>query len=213
KRKKLKKVINYLKRIPSIECIALCNSMPFHFTKPSSDIDLFIIASGGRLWSTRLSAVSPLIALKQRPGEAVKNPIDISFFISGKCLSIEELKIQENDLYLAVWVQSLVPLYENRAGIFDLFLEKNIWAKKMLPNSENNLPGKLEVRPIIQLPIGFSEGFAQWVQEKRLPERIKMLANQGTEVVVNADMLKFHLNDRRQEILQFIEKEICKSES
>ncbi len=212
KRKKLKKVLMYLKRIPSVQCVALCNSMPFHFTSKKSDIDLFVIVDDGRLWSTRLSAVAPMIALKQRPGEAKKNPIDLSFFVSDKYLSFEGLKIEEKDPYLAIWIMSLVLFYESHDGIFNRFLAENTWANDMLPNAQKSLSKNIEKKSKIQLPIGFSEGFARWLQQKRMPERIVSLANLGSEVVVNEKMLKFHLNDRRREIINFMNDAVCKSE-
>jgi len=72
KQKKACKVVRYVSYLPSVRGVAICNSLAYHFTREKSDIDLFVIAKSGRVWTARMWAVSPLMLLRQRPGETKK---------------------------------------------------------------------------------------------------------------------------------------------
>lgn len=208
KYKKLSWVLGYLAKLPYIEGIALCNSLVFHHTQQRSDIDLFVVTRPGRLWTTRLLSVLPMMLMKQRPGEATRNPVDISFFISSDVLALESLRIGEQDPYLAVWLSSLVPVYERMNGTFDRLRRANRWVDAELPTSapvrraaayRSNTSGYLPVSPI-------PESLARRMQIAKLPQEIARMANSDTRVIVRPYMLKFHKNDRRQEIVDSLER-------
>ena len=203
---KLKQFALILGRVPYIEGVAICNSLAFHHTLPSSDIDLFIIASKGRVWSARFFSTLPLILLRERPGERAEDPVCLSFFATKESLAFERLKIGERDPYLAYWSKSLIPLIDKN-GWLKHFEAENAWIKAILPHayavkrsSAFRLKNRFSV-PFTPL----SELLAERVQEERFPLAIRRLRNRDTRVIITKDMLKFHAEDRRAEIRDALE--------
>lgn len=192
-----------LARLPWVEGIAFCNNLPFHNTKEGSDIDLFILAKPGTVWKTRLFAVGPLRLFKLRPGEAKQHPIDVSFFVSTNAMNLQDLQIGD-DVYLAMWITALSPVFERRTGVFDLFWQKNDWAVIQFPQAKVGKRAMFwRVHQRWSLPLFFSESLARDLQKRILP---KSLTNPSPEssIVMNDSMLKFHQNDRRKEIANFL---------
>lgn len=214
KYRKLFRVVRYLRRLPGVAGVAICNSLAFHHTRPESDIDLFVITDAGQVWSTRLLAVAPLIALRQRPGEAKHNPVDLSFFASWPALDLSSLRLAGADPYLSAWIRSLVPVYERDASVFATFWRKNAWTEALLPQArlarriqrERSLAG-------LKIKLPLRESWAKWLQQKKFPSDIRAQANQSTNVIVNDDMLKFHKNDRREAVAKSLQDKmkICES--
>ncbi len=207
KQKKACKVVQYISRLPSVRGVAICNSLAYHFTREKSDIDLFIITKSGRVWTARMWSVTPLMLMRQRPGETKKDPIDISFFVSEDSMDLSELKIDDNDPYLAFWIKNLTPVYGNKE-LWDKFFTENSWVDKCLPNAHR--PRRAyRMRcgtKIPLLPCLFPERLMRSLQLFKMPYRLKALCNQGTCVVMNDKMLKFHTTDRRREIAEAFER-------
>jgi hypothetical protein len=204
---KLKRVTAILGRVPYVEGIAVCNSLAFHHTLPSSDIDLFVISKPGKIWSSRLFATLPLILLRERPGERAKDPVCLSFFASSNALAFEKLKIAERDPYLAYWSRSLIPLFD-KTGWVKQFEAKNTWVKDVLPNAYSvKRSSAFKVAPRFALPVTpLSEVLAERIQEERFPQNIKALRNRDTRVVITKDMLKFHADDNRNEMREALDE-------
>lgn len=208
KYKKLARVLTYLSRVPYIEGIAMCNSLVFHHTEQRSDIDLFVITKPGRVWSSRLLSVLPLMLTRQRPGEAKCDPVDISFFVSSDVRDFQHLQVKPQDPYLAVWLASLVPVLERESGLFARLQRENSWARELVPNLTVARRAK-SARfggERMSLPIPISERFAKQVSTARFPNEILDMANRDTRVIVRPYMLKFHKNDRREQIIHELEK-------
>lgn len=208
KQHKLAPYLKYLARLDVVRGAALCNSMALHHTKPTSDIDLFVICRDGKLWSTRLWCVGPLALLRSRPGESA-DPIDTNFFLSENALSIESLKIGTRDPYLAFWVGSLLPVID-KDGVFPRLREQNEWAFTNWPRLSSSRPARaLRSRPVSDAPAHwFSESVARRIQSWKLPQEIRDRAGRDTSVVMNAAMLKFHKNDRRADVLAWLEEKM-----
>ena len=200
KMKRLKRAMRYLKLIPMIRGVAVCNTLSWMHTGAGSDIDLFIIVKEGSVWTTRLLAVTPFKVLKLRPGDGKDHPLCFSFFLSDTSLSLESLQCTQNDHYLAYWVQSLIPIFD-RDGAFNELKHSNTWARNIVSLSyENTQHGdRSEVReePALGVP-GFVEKVSRRLQRHRFPQVVTQLANRDSRVVVSDAMLKFHTNDRRE---------------
>ncbi|MFH1712041.1 MAG: hypothetical protein ABH846_02275 [Patescibacteria group bacterium] len=210
KYKKLDSILSYLIRLPNIEGVALCNTSVFHHTREHSDIDLFVITRPGRIWASRLVSVAPMKLLHQRPGEVQRNPVDISFFISSEQLNIEDLKIDSLDPYLAVWSRSLIPLFEHETGLFERFFQQNQWAAAYTPNTSSarrafakRFSAKTKF-PRLPIP----ESWCERLQRRQFPQEIRRLENIDTRVVVSDQMLKFHINDRRAQIVRSLNEKM-----
>ncbi len=205
----LSRYLSYLSRIRSVKGVAVCNSLAFHHTTQESDIDLFVITEPGRTWTARFFAAVPLILLRRRPGEAKENPICLSFFADESALKLENIKISEDDPYLAYWSMSLMPLFDKKQWQRQ-FADDNRWVGECLPNAHGvkrarafRFSGKKLCPPPL-----FSEKLLKKVQEDRLPRHMKAMANVDTRVIVRDDMLKFHDRDRREEIKLALEEQM-----
>ncbi|MEK7183872.1 MAG: hypothetical protein AAB776_04545 [Patescibacteria group bacterium] len=199
KYRKAERAVQVLGRLPWIEGIAVCNSLSWYQTKEDSDIDLFIVAKPGRIWSARLLSTLPAIFLRQRPGEAKSDPICLSFFSTAAALQFEKLKIGPSDPYLAYWCRSLVPLVDH-SGWMEKFEMANPWLRQVLPNAQFVRRASRFRPPIrLRLPwIPLSEQLPRQIQQERFTPIIRELMNKDSRVVVSDDMLKFHEQDSRE---------------
>lgn len=200
-----------LAALPGVRMIAVANTLAFDAARDESDIDLFIVVKRGWLWTFRLLAVGLLKMFGLRPYEGGgRDAICLSFIIDETALDLSPLAI-ENDRYLAVWVASLVPIFD-RDGTYRKFWDANIWIRAMLPNAyprETSI--RRRVRPFVRLPaFGRSpiENIARHIQSRRFPSEIKSMMNRDTRVVATDHILKFHTNDRRAEYRDLWQKKL-----
>jgi len=107
---------------PSIRMVALCNSRAMDTHSENSDIDLFVVAKPGQIWTARfvMICITAILGIRiQNPHglkkgskeyiQRTKNKFCLSFFITEDAMNLESIRI-ENDLYLDAWTQALVPL-------------------------------------------------------------------------------------------------------
>lgn len=196
----------WLGRLPWIEGVAICNSLAWQHTNTKSDIDLFIIATSGRLWSARLLSTWPLKFLRERPGEGNIDPICLSFFCTPSVFNFESLKIGSADPYLAYWCSSLIPVVD-RGNWQAKFGLANRWLAEVLPNVQNvQVASQFRVSIMFRLPrLPISEALPKQLQLDRFPSSIRSLMNIDSRVVVTDDMLKFHEQDAREQIRTALE--------
>ncbi len=226
KYKKALKIIKILQYIPTIKMVAICNTLSYNNAKESSDIDLFIITKGKKIWVSRLLAASILKILNLRPKPNNScNKICASFFVSENNSDLEKIQIippspkggdgggyiKNNplpfDIYLIYWIATLVPIYD-KEKTYEKFIDKNLWIKKYLPNAkpyltnpERNLTSK---KSLLYFIFYFSiliipEKLAKKIQLIVMPKNLLQMANKDTRVILNNSMLKFHDKDRRAE--------------
>ncbi len=207
--KRVRRAARYLAFLPMVKTLAVCNTLAWMNTKPESDIDLFIITKPGRVWTTRAFAVLPFALLGMRPKSGAVDPVCFSFFASNESIDLRALKLHKDDLYLAQWVRSLVPVADRDQ--FVTFARLNDWASRLFPNSfpvRSASPRRARTwnghRDLGHL----LEPIMKKFQRSRLPHEIQSMANQDTRVIVRDDLLKFHPNDRRQEFIDRLE-DLC----
>jgi len=210
KERKLRKVLRYLARVRDIEGVAICNSLPFHFTEPRSDIDLFVVARPGRVSAARFACVAPLATLRQRPGEAKVDPVDTSFFVTSDAMQLENICLEGNDPYMAYWVKTLTPVL-GKDALWDTFFQENAWADAVLPNAQSPKRAyAVRQKSGRKKFVAFPNSMSRRVQERKFSEDVLDMMNTGSQVVVSDSMLKFHKNDRREAIRSHLEQ-LCKN--
>lgn len=195
KMKRVRRVVGYLKHIPFVRGVGVCNTLSWMHTTPESDIDLFIIVKEGSLWTTRLLSVLPFKLLRARPLERVRDPFCFSFFLSDTSLNLETIALPGDDPYLAYWSKSVLPVFD-RDGVFEEFQRANAWTGEMLSTAYARSVvgnGSRAYRALNML-----ECLAEKLQRRAFPETITQMANRDSRVVVSDAMLKFHANDRRE---------------
>lgn len=215
---------------PFVRLAAVCNTLSFNAAEKESDIDFFIITRRGRIWLVRL-LVSIILSIfnLRRHGYSVTNKICLSFFISEDNLNLEKIALSPDnygnpDIYLIYWIANLVPLI-NRGGTLEKFWQANSWAFEYLANFDfrekvknfHEIPVFKTVEATRRLlEIWFSNAGGNGLEKffKKI-QLFKIFRNKqsryfenGTAVVVNDAMLKFHEEDRR-EYFRNKWKEIC----
>lgn len=206
--------------VPFIRLVAVCNTLSFNAAEPESDIDFFIITRRGRIWFVRFLVSMILSAFNlRRHGFKVTDKICLSFFVSDDNLDFKKIVLASDeqghaDIYLIYWIANLIPLI-NREKILEKFRQVNNWAFEHLANFDFN--GKTKnfhevdtsrsfdyMRRFLERCFGgrLGDNFEEFFKKIQL---FKILRNKqsryfanGTAVVVNDQMLKFHEEDRRE---------------
>jgi hypothetical protein len=195
-----------LSRLPNIKAIFLCNNLAYRNASPESDIDFFIIAKKGRIFSAKFFASSLLKLAGRRPNKKnAKNKICLSFWIDESRTRLGDL-LYKDDIYFHYWFKQLVPIFDPENFSEQLWRD-NSWLKVNLPNarpflSSQNIPAKKftsTLRKITDFFCGKTlEPIFRWLQLEIIPKHTKLKAAEpNSDVVINKDIIKLHTNDRR----------------
>lgn len=208
--KRARKVARFLKFIPGIKMIAICNSLAWANAREESDIDFFIVTTPNKIWTTRFWAAGVLQIFGLRPNrKSNRDKICLSFFVDEASLNLEPLSASAPDVYLVYWIVQLHPLFDC-GGVYQNFWQSNNWVKKFLPNVFPK-GGKAKNDKIYSPgAAGFMEKFFHWLQLKILPKNLRAMANLDSKVVITDKVLKFHSNDRRDEYKKMWEEKLAK---
>ncbi len=209
---KVLKLLKIYKYLPFIKMIAICNSLSFSNASEESDIDLFIITEKKKIWLARFFTILIVKILGLRPTkEQHRDTFCLSFFISEDNLDIENILFSIHDIYTPYWIAQLLPVYD-RDQTYDKFLEANLWVKRYLPNTyANSFCQTVKINwltKIIRQLLNFVfsppllnhylDNFYRKIQSRIIARNLRELINVDTKIIVNEQMLKFHVNDRRE---------------
>ena len=208
--------VRFFSWLPSVKLVAVSNLIGHHNLRAESDIDIFIITSSGRLWLSRLFCTGIMKLLNRRPNKKTKkDKICLSFYVSVSGLDLGNLRFKNGDPYFDYWLLGLFPLCD-KDDYLNYFRSKNLWLKEAFPNcllfkNGVSIPGS----PISLFEKSFFflgdqlEKLARKIQLFILPKKLKELANQNSGVVLSDSVLRFYLNDRRQEFLDKYKKRLA----
>ena len=218
------KAAKYLQLVPFIKMIAVCNTLAYDNTTEKSDIDFFIVVKSDRIWTARFLAILIIYLLGLRPtSKRIKDKICLSFYTTDKLLNLERIALKPYDIYLAYWINQIIPLV-NRENTYARFIQSNVvWTKKYF-----HLPlGTAKYLLQRETPDRGLFSLIRVTKEKILGTRIanilekglrkiqlifmsktkKNLAKKlGTEVIISNEMLKFHESDRREKFRRRFEE-------
>jgi len=210
KYRRAKRFVRVLKNFPWIKAILVCNTLAYNNAGESSDIDLLIVATPGRLWLTRLLVLGLLKLLGCRPKiNNKKDAIDVAFFVADNHFDFSSLTLENNgvidDPDFAYWLEKFVPLYGEQNLIEKIALA-NPWLKDILPNAYGVRPPEARfeqkdqaLRQVKNWEItNYLEAAAKALQLKIMPLELKQAINQSSNVSVTDNWLKFHLHDPRE---------------
>ena len=219
--KKALRVVKFLRFIPFVQGIMLCNSIAYFNAEEDSDIDLFIIIKDKYLWLTRFLITITLHILRmRRHGNKINNRICLSFYITDNNLSLEELAY-ENDIHFYYWLLHFIPIF-NR-GIYKEFLNGNKWLQKYIPQAkawetidnwktEDNIFTKAyrnSEEKLLDNPFGkLLNLILKKIQLFKMSKnKFSKAQEDNTDVLIKDNILKFHEEDNRKEIRRiFLEK-------
>lgn len=217
-----RRAVKLISWLPFIRMISVVNTVSYNNAKEDSDIDLFIIAESGRMFTARLFATLVLDLFRlRRHGAYVQDRACLSFYVSDTALSLEHLALPGGDPYLTYWHEWLIPLSDDR-GTFERFLSANQWVTKQLPHAftADRRAGLMRLNGILRLKkrllekllgntwIGHRlEAWAKKRQFARFAENTHSRSTEhGSAVIISETMLKFHESDRREEFRRRFEE-------
>lgn len=206
---------NKLRFVPFLEAVFVCNTVAGGGVKENSDIDVFIIIKKGRLWLSRFLSTILLTAFRLRRNKTkITDKICLSFYATDDNLDLSKIAIPQPDVYLAYWIDNLIPVYDPQ-NFRRKIIEENKWAHKYLPNAFDDFDTLHRWLVTDSKPSGIWRTFFEksWrgtygdLVEKQAKEiqGIKMKLNitnankpDNVGVIITDSMLKFHENDRRE---------------
>ena len=208
-RRKLKKALLVSKifaRLPWIKFIALANQIGAHNLRDQGDLDFFIIAKPGNLWLTRFVTAGLMALADQRPTKTKsRDQICLSFFVTRDNLDLQKYLLTNEDLYFTYWLACLQPLHDS-ADYYTQLITNNLWLSEKLPNwqKQSNLlelqPEKTKTWTCLNIFNNLEQALKNW-QLTHLASEIKAAEASGN-VIINDQVLKLHVSDRRKEFMQ-----------
>ncbi len=201
-------LIQFLRFIPGLRLVAICNSVAIGNIKSTSDIDLLIVTAAKRLWLTRFFVTMAVHLLgMRRHGLNISNRFCLSFYLSEEELNLENILLPR-DPYFAYWLATLFVIYDI-GDIHKKLLSENSWLNNFLPNMVPIMPSsrfRINVSSVAKWYDSFFydswveglESRARSLQFEIMKRKEVILPSPGASVVITDKMLKFHEEDRRQ---------------
>ncbi|MEK7556735.1 MAG: hypothetical protein AAB538_02045, partial [Patescibacteria group bacterium] len=208
-----RKLAKYLALVPCVRMIAGSGSLALSNTRPSSDLDMFVIVRGGRIWTTRLLLllVAQLLGRRRKYWDRqAPDRLCFNHFITDTELT---MPAAVRNLYTAVAYSHLVPLFGVR--MWSRFEAANgAWIRNFLmyPDTPPLLPKQGVALPfwVRELKNFFEEmlleplgEFLERSAEKRQRRAIREHTQPGRSgrVAISPTELAFHPDSRVPDIL------------
>lgn len=202
----------YMRAVPFVKMVAVCNNLAYDNPNEQSDIDLFIVVKPGRMWLSRfiITLILQFYGVR-RHGDKIAGRFCLSFFVTSEKLRMNELELKPEDPYLAYWTKNLTPIFGETT--YKLFKNLNSdWLSSYgLKFTDHQLRHLFvrEKRAMKRFGEWLFGGFVGDAFEKLLKKTLKVKTLKSmnalgpeSNVVVTDDMLKFHNHDRRQEYFE-----------
>ncbi len=215
--KYINKFSRLYRSVPFIQSIYLCNSITFNALQADSDIDILIVTKKWALWRARLwsTILFFLFGLKRGVIRGKKKKFCMSFYVTHTHQNLYNIMLPQNDIYFIYWLAHLVPLYQE---IPENIYKSNTWLESALPNFPGrhciNIwltpgSGKSRFKKTTEFLFGgiIGKGCEYIIKLIRLPiviYKTKQLKEKGWGVIVNDNMLKFHMDIRKKIHLLYI---------
>jgi len=201
----------YMRSVPFVEMIAVCNNLAYDNPNSQSDIDLYIVVKPGRMWLARflITVILHFYGVR-RYGDKIAGRFCLSFFVTNKQMEMKQFALNPEDPYLAYWTKNLQPIYGNDA--YQNFRESNYaWLKTYGLSFKDSYK-----KHMYHEERGGVKKFFEWLLDgrlgnlfevilkgtlkKRTTKKMELLGHEAS-VIVTDEILKFHNHDRRQEFL------------
>ncbi|MGB5894240.1 MAG: hypothetical protein WBG58_08675 [Ignavibacteriaceae bacterium] len=166
KMKTAKLFSKFISNFPFVRCVLLSGSISKGYMDEKADIDYFIITAPNRLWIARILLVffKKMFLLNS-----------YKFFCINYFISTSELEIEEKNIYTAVELATLIPMYG--ADVYNDLYESNQWIKTYVPNypkrDVTNLPAfkKKIIQKVIESLL--NRRFGDYVDDKIMKKFIR----------------------------------------
>ncbi|EKD43845.1 MAG: hypothetical protein ACD_72C00098G0006 [uncultured bacterium] len=223
KLRKARKAAKFIRYVPFLRAIFVCNTVSAGTATASSDIDFFIITAMGRIWIVRFftNLILRLFGLRTY-GDKISDKICLSFFVDDNNLNLEKLKAVDLDIHFVYWTTQMIPIYDPQ-NYWKKFLTANYWIKNYLPNFSNNSSylnlvndGKVGKVWKKAWEIMWQTAYGDLIEKQmhdwqlmKLRLSIKEKAEAANKNVVISDgVIKLHEHDTRGEIFERWQKKV-----
>lgn len=208
--KKAQRVGRLLALVPGVRMIAVASNLGYLNADEQADIDLFIVARRGKIWSVRFWCVVLMKLLRQRPtAKTIKNKICLSYFVDEDSLNLKPTAVGEPDVHLIYLLSQYVLIYD-QGGYWQKYIQQNRWINEYLPNFQYTAEAeKWAIKfkwtwfkeMLEKTELGFENRLYKNIQLGWMAPELKQAMNRGDKkVIINDHILKLHVNDRRREI-------------
>jgi len=202
--------IKSIKWIPWIRLVWIWNSVAMNHAWDNSDIDLFIVSSNNRLWTVRI-LVTFIFFIKWLRKNSKNHAwkVCLSFFCSVSGMNFKEIALKD-DIYLYFWSIYMKPILDYN-NTYDKFIKKNSsWIdfenhQEQINNNKEYIIYKKEFKNNKTKIWNLIEKFLKYFLLKRSLKKKEKLWN-PYGIIINDNMLKFHNNDKRKEIISEVLK-------
>ena len=222
-----RRVARWLQYVPFVRGLAMSGSLAAGNTKPSSDLDIFVITEQGRIWTARLGLllVSQLLGRRRKywQGEA-PNKVCLNHYVTTGSLTMPPAL---HNVYTAVLYQWLIPL--TGFGAFQAYQAANAgWITKQLqfpllpslPNrqllqaSSLGLKVKMWLERLLHEPLfRWTERWAEQIQRWFIERHMRTQSGTASRVVLSAAELAFHPDTKVPSILAEFKQKMSSKQS
>ena len=210
KMKTAKLYSKFISHFPYVRGVFLSGSISKGYMDEKADIDYFIITAPNRLWITRILLVffKKMFLLNS-----------YKFFCINYFISTTELEIEEKNIYTAIELSTLIPIYG--ADVYNDLYRANQWIKNYVPNypkrDVNNLPASK--KKIFQKVVEslLNNSFGDYVDDKIMKMFIRFDEKRYGELDENTFRLAFktrkniskhHPNFFQKRVLESLRKKL-----
>jgi predicted nucleotidyltransferase len=228
-KKKEREIRKYWKRVrryqwifaicPYIKWVGVCNSLAFGDIDEKSDIDLFVVAENGRLFTARffLTLITTIFGVR-RHGKKTKKRFCLSFYITEKAQNLDAITIAPYDIYLAYWTKTIEPIAGDYQAYQNFIQSNSKWLKlyfKKLPFKKRHFrktkDWQVKVKSFLEKRFSHNRWEFKFQKSQLTRARRKYLKLQDRSgTVLSKDMLKFHDRDIREELKNEWEQRVAK---
>ena len=183
--------------LPFTRLVAISGSLAHLNADDAADLDLFVVAADGHVWTVAVL----MIALARLLGR--RRVVCVNYILGRSALALEQ-----PDWFTASQVIGLRPV-DGRA-VFEALLDANPFVRRWFPNAEPastfpHLPaGRAAIRQMAERVLGpvdtWLERTCRWIYERHLRHREATWPSPG-QVRLSADVLKLHTRSHRESIL------------
>jgi hypothetical protein len=173
-------------RLPLVRGVAISGALAMDNTEADSDIDLFVLAQPGRVWTCRLLLVALVLMAQRRGARLCPNYV----------LSADRLEIARHDLFTAHEIVQMVAV--ERSDALEAFVRANAWTSRILPNAVPSIP----VARIASPPLARAASYAlasplfapveRWERERKIRKLQARERREGGSVTFTAYECRGH---------------------
>lgn len=203
--KKTYKYLKFISWIPGIKMIGIWNTIAMNSAKKSSDIDLYIVTSPGKMWTVRIliTFIFQLLWVRKNDKHHAGR-FCLSFFSTTDALDFWKFAL-ENDIYLYFWILYFKPVLDIN-NTYEKFISANnswadfSWREKIIAENKKyiKISKNISEKNISKIWIFIENILKKIFLPKTLKHYEKIWKPYG--IIISDDILKFHNGDIRKKV-------------